>query len=184
MKDKLEHFIAENQDDFNNQSADFEKLWKGINLPATATEKRRSTKTTIFQFAAIFLIGIVSASLFFSIRQQHTQPATPQAVAANNPQPEVEELLIAETYYSAEIDSRLTELKKYDTEFHDLLPDILSELDELDSAYVNLKIALESDVNRQEIIELMIQNYRTRLKLIESILDQFKEAKKQNDITI
>ena len=54
--------------------------------------------------------------------------------------------------------------------------EIRYDIAELDRAYVELKQDLNEDLANREIVEAMIQNYRLKLKVLESILEQLHKT--------
>ena len=64
----------------------------------------------------------------------------------------------------------------------ELDPVIQAEFQMLDSAYVELKNDLKDNVDNEEVINAMIQNYRIKLQILEQILDNIQSNEdKENE---
>ena len=185
--DELESFVRENREAFDSLEPSPE-LWKRI-IPeedASATKKAATPwyATVPFRAAAAVLVLVV-ASLFYtqsgSNSEQLAEAETEAPAATENAKTPAEEqlegiipeLLEAEAFYAQQVEEKLVELKQTDPAMEE---EIRYDLAELDRAYVELKQDLNEELANREIVEAMIQNYRLKLKVLESILEQLRKT--------
>ncbi|HKJ79026.1 MAG TPA: hypothetical protein VKA10_05800, partial [Prolixibacteraceae bacterium] len=86
--------------------------------------------------------------------------------------PQMQELIEAESYYAREVNTRLKEIRKCYTVLPGLKEEIETDLNELEQMYFQLKTDLKENVSNKEVIEAMIENNRYRLKLVDDVLEQ------------
>ncbi len=175
QKDNLERFISDNRDAFD-KAAPRMKVWEGIEQKI---EQKPAKRIAIWKFARMaaavaLLLGVGAAmGVYFSNGQQQV------ANTFSNISPEHAEM---EEYFKAEIQSRTKKLASFNkdktvnedlVQLEDLLKDLEKELQQSPPA------------NNERIIDAMIQNYRTRIELLEHVLNRIdhKEEKKEEKET-
>ncbi len=174
----IEDFIRNNHSEFEAQEPN-PRLWDTI---AANLNKQDAKKHTInwrrvsMQIAAAVVIFAASWALNDYSRSHHAVDNNlSENIKINNP-----ELQDAEMYYSSKINenlSKLATLTSYDPE---MKKQVVNDIADLDSAYVGLKRDLKDNVASPEIIEAMIQNYRLRLEILESILSELDATNNTN----
>ena len=171
MKDKLEQFITENRESFDNFEPNPE-LWKKIEK--TVGKKTIRLKTVLWRAAAVILI--FGASLMFHRYIDVIHDSRTAEI-------EIPEIQEAEIYYSSLVSSKLDEIRPMLSEHPGLDEEMTADLKELDSIYFELKKDLKDNVANQDVIEAMIQNYRLRLTILEDILKELKHDEDENKST-
>jgi hypothetical protein len=96
--------------------------------------------------------------------------------SGRNKMPEIPELKEAELYYTGLIDARLQEIKPFLAEYPEIELEMEADLSDLDNVYNSLKNDLKDNVANQEVIQAMIENYRTRIDILEEMLHFLDKA--------
>jgi len=175
-RDKLEQFIHEHREEFDDLEPDHES-WEDIDIPDSKVRTINFTLKTFLSRAAAVVIIFIASYYFHEFRSQKTIEKG-KNTAENNPV--YEELMEAEFYYSAQISERKEELFKLIDNVPGLQKDVSNELDDLDAIYLELKQDLKDNVDSQEVIEAMMQNFRLKLEILENMLEQIKSKKNKN----
>lgn len=165
MKDRLEDFISNRRQDFDFLEPDA-RLWEGIEKKLDKGRKRHLSYyiSRVAAVVAIFMLSFVAQRYFY--HQKNSVAKIP-------------ELQEAEVYYSSLIDQKLKEVRPMLTEFPDIQKELDGDMTELDSVYNSLKDDLEDNVSNQQVIEAMIENYRTRIDILEEMLQFLDNDKKE-----
>ena len=166
--DKLEKFIKENSDSFSEHKADKAKMWKAIakNLEHPEPKVIPLWRKLPFQIAASILI-IVGV---FSVYNLNTRKA-PVNYASK-------ELQQIDSYYQNIVE---TQVKLVQNDKHlsaKNKEEFLKFMIELDKEDAKLKLDLADNLNNQEVLSAIIKNYKKRIELIENLLNQINESKK------
>jgi hypothetical protein len=181
-KDKLEQFIIENRDAFDELTPN-PALWDKIETRKPKTVKL-NWKTIGLRVAAVVVIFISSYYFHDFVQNRNTRQNTVASDAENSRQnPMYQELLEAEFYYTSQIEETQQAVYHLTSNNHRLRSDINAELLDLDKEFRELKNDLHDNANNEEVIVAMIQNYRIKLEILKDILQQLKstEEKKNND---
>lgn len=209
-EDKLEKFIENNFERFNNEEPSPE-VWNKISEEIYFKNTKKPLWVQIA--AAIFilftgtLLGIIINQYFatktpkiankiaFSpdkvktftpiiISHKDTIIKTIKHLNTQNKTKEEsiypEELNEMQAYYSYKINEKRNEIFHFTSNSSEIVKQIDIEFLQFDSIYNNLKNDLQDDMNNQEVIEAMILNYKIRLEILDITL---KELKEQSDTT-
>ena len=161
MKDNMEQFIRENRAAFDDLEPS-SHVWEHIDRSLPVKRGARIIRWQRFAVAAsiLLLVGLVG---FFSFQQGKQQGV---AITLAEISPELGE---AEAYYQSEINNKMALLAS-------LAPDheVTHDLKEAESFLQELKTELKdvSPGEREIVIQAMIENYRTRLDILERVLDR------------
>jgi predicted phage-related endonuclease len=88
------------------------------------------------------------------------------------------ELAEVENYYRSIIYQKENELYHLTGNSNDIKTDLSAEFKELDKAMRELKEDLKENVDNEQVIEAMIQNYRVKVEILENILNQVRSTAK------
>jgi len=177
--DKLEQFVKNNRDSFDKLEPDLNR-WKDIMKPASEAKTISFNIRNIVSRAAAVVLIFTASYYFHEFRSQ--QKASEQIANSENiNSPLFNELMEAEYYYTAKIDERKDEFIKLTNNVPDLQKDMIGELNELDEIFLDLKEDLNENVDNQEVIEAMIQNYILKLEILEEMLHQIKIKHEKNN---
>ncbi|MDX1407520.1 MAG: anti-sigma factor [Saprospiraceae bacterium] len=160
--DQLEKFIHEHRNRFDDRSPD-PALWSAIEARLPGQEKRRVVMWKWVAAAAVGLVLILSGVI--------------AGLSINHPDfmdtAEYQEFREAEHYYSVQLSDRLTQLSNYEYD-----PAIDTDIRELNTIYEELTAELLRGVHpdKNQVIEALIQNYQTRIELLERVLRRMDQG--------
>ncbi len=165
--DRLEEFVRNNRDEFD-QLEPSPEVWKRI---SAVKQETKVTKINwyIVRVAAVFLL-VVATSVF--LVKTNIIPVGNQSAKIEDP--ELQELIEAEAFYAQQVNGKLKEIQKCYYTFPELKQEIETDLTELEGMYNDLKSDLKENISNKAVIEAMIDNNRTRLKLVDDVLEQIK----------
>ena len=167
MNDRLEEFIKANRESFDLHEPD-PSLWLRISPENQKLDKQKRRMIWLRYAAAIAIIFAGFSAGTYYLRHGSAGDKSLQSELAR-------EIYETENYYNQLVTEKYKELKAYlvnDQETHEML---LSDMEELDQIYNDLKKDLNDDVSNPEVIEAMIQNYRIKLDILEDLLSQLKK---------
>jgi hypothetical protein len=172
MSDNLEKFIKENRSEFDDRQAP-KNIWLAIDQNLDQKSKKSARRISLWRYtrAAAAAVILISAGVFIG-RNMDNQ--TSKAVAFEELFPEYFE---AEQYYQKEVNAKVAQLANYN---HDA--GISEDLKQLDKNYEELQKELaEAPREKQEqIINAMITNYRTKLSILERVLERIQSTNQEN----
>lgn len=178
--DKLEKFIIENRNEFDDLVPD-PAIWDKI-------QKRKPGKivlnwTNILVRVAAVVVIIVTSYIFIDYLSNQNQ--VPIFTQEETLDPEdakiVQELIEADYYYTTQINEKKKEFYCLTANNNGLRDDINMELVELDQVFKDLKEDLKDNADNEEVVFAIIQNYRVKLEILEEILMQLRSAEENND---
>ena len=197
-EDSLEQFMREHGEDFPTYTPS-EGLWDKIDEGLDAAQASKAPEPTaskgkeiripvrvVWRAAAVLVVGFGLGYLFrgggdtidtngIAMVDTTTTPDNPQEVVNNNYYvslgdlaPDLKEV---EDYYQTEIDQRMEELQSMNVS-HDLM----SEMQILTGEYEALQKEVVGNHNNARVIEAMIDNYKLRLDVLETILQEIRKG--------
>jgi hypothetical protein len=173
MKD-LEKILRDHKDQFNDnepQDGHFENFLEKLNH-----QKKRNLFESIPNFlkvAVIITFVIFSGLIGYQIKNLENN-----LLGLGGISPEYKEV---ELFYTANINSQLGMLKQlgsFDKEQHQSI--LKEELKDMDERYSQLKKELELHPDDDRIIQAMIEYYQVKTSILNRIIDQLYQIKKQN----
>jgi hypothetical protein len=172
MSDNLEKFIQENRPGFDDRQPG-EKVWQMVNHHLEQKQQKAARRISIWRYtriaaASVLLIGTgVLIGLNF-------QNKSSQEIAVYEQFPEYSE---AELFYKKEVKIKEAQLANYNYD-----PAIYEDLRQLDKIYEELKKELsEAPKSKQEqVINALITNYRTKISILERVLERIQINKQEN----
>ena len=167
--DRLEQFIQENRSSFDNRNPN-PAIWNDIEARLPKKEARRISIWKLTSAAAVALVLILSGVI---VGLQMNRPQADMTA-------EYIEYQQAKDYYSNQLQQRVNALASYEPD-----PDVYSDLEELQEVYDQLTTELEDGLapNQNDIIQALIQNYQTRIELLERVMERMDESSEQTDLT-
>ena len=162
----LEDFVRKHRSDFDYLDPS-ESVWNNL---SKSLEKKKTIRFNpiLFKIAAVFLgIAIISTLVF----RFETNSQKNRIVPGD---PEINELLEAEAFYSRQVSGKLAEIRKCYILHPELKNQVESDLNELESMYNNLRKDLKDNLSSKTVIEAMIENSRFRMKIVEDVLEQIE----------
>ena len=165
MKDNLEQFIADNRTDFD-QAIPSLKVWANIEKEIHPAPKRW-TKWWNMGIAAsiVFLLGIgtlIGLNL-------NSPPSDALAILG----PESTEYLEMEKYYQNQVRQKTAQLASYKFDGA-----VVEDMAQIDIFLSELKNELQHAVkgSEEQIVSAMINNYQTKLAILERVLERIKST--------
>lgn len=154
--DRLEEYIRKNRKDLDkyNPSPD---VWKGIR------KNMHNGRHELIRWfsAAAMIVVILATAVFFYVGKDRGK---------TNP-----ELVESEIYYNNLVNNLYNEATPLLTGYPDIERELLSDLSQLDSICKDIKKDLRDNVDNQEVIEALINNYRIKTHILEDMLDVLKQ---------
>ncbi len=179
--DKLEKFILENRESFDDLEPR-KDLFDGVE-PRKTNGNRFDLKIVLTRVAAVLVIFVASYYFhdFMQNRGSGKSSVATSNVGKNGQSKLYLQLQEASFYYTSQIEDTKTMVFKLTGNNADLRQEINSELMDLDKVFQQLKSDLNDNVDNEEVIVAMIQNYRLKLEILKDILKQLKAADEKNN---
>ncbi len=179
--DKLEKFILENRESFDDLEPR-KDLFDGVE-PRKTNGNRFDLKIVLTRVAAVLVIFVASYYFhdFMQNRGSGKSSVATSKVGKNGQSKLYLQLQEASFYYTSQIEDTKTMVFKLTGNNADLRQEINSELMDLDKVFQQLKSDLNDNVDNEEVIVAMIQNYRLKLEILKDILKQLKAADEKNN---
>lgn len=179
-KDKLEQFIDENIEAFDN----FEPptmAWEAIEKEFPEAKKVKVTNlwTYTWRVAAAVLI-FASAWLlndYIDYKKSSPTASSTPAMASN---PALNELMDAEAYYTSQISNKQVELATYAKLHPEIIEDLKKEFEEMDKDKNQLKKDLAESNADEKVIEAIILSYRVKIEILDQMLTELRGSKSEN----
>ena len=172
--DRLESFISENKNAFDSEVPDL-KVWASISEGLDAKELIQSEgkvrplwKKLRLVAASVALLAI--GALGLNVYNSSTLQAS-GGLAEISP-----ELADMEAFYVQQVNNKIMELD--DLEF---VEEVKEDMEQLDIVFNELMIEYKNapEANKEIILQAMINNYKTKLEILDKILLQYKSIQHQ-----
>ena len=183
MEDRLEKFILDNRNEFDSHEPPA-GMWDKINQNRQQEEKVVELKPKPKQWKGILWKAasvVVIFAIGFALSEMRHQD-TGQLAQQEEPQAEMQypELIEAEVYYTSKVNKQLVKIDSYSATYPEMRQQVDYDISELDSLYQELKKDLNENIDNQEVIEAMIQNYRLKVQVLEDILLMLEQMENQS----
>lgn len=168
--DNLEKYVAEHRHEFDTLEAPTHG-WEAV----SASLAQQKAKTySLYRIAAVAASAVVvlGVGLLMGLQLGHQGSGTGDYG--------LQEFSHAESYYAGQFRVKWAE---FETLGGPEANSVAQDLEQLDAVYNELKTELlqHPELNTQRVVDAMIENYRTKIDLLETVLDK---TKKQNLSTI
>lgn len=169
---KIEEFIQENRSSFDDKSPD-RSIWVGIEQKLDKVEHQKIFKLRSFKVAASVIL-ILSFGILIGLNINGTG-SSKLNYAAN---PELQKYKDAESYYALQVNLKYNELKDTAAKAN-----VDEDLKQLDLIYQQLKDEMirSNYTNSEILIDAMIKNHKTKIEILESILNKQNQNKNENE---
>ena len=167
--DNLEKFIIENRADFDTAVPPL-KVWADIDRQLDAKGAPRIVWMQRLRVAAAVAV-LVAASCVIGFQ---VGASSAEAKALADISPEHAEM---EQYFNEQINEKLARLASYEQDGF-----VRPDLADLDAVYEDLKQELETAPAGTEdrVIQAMINNYQTKIDILEQVLDKVQTTEQTN----
>lgn len=179
--DKLEKYIHDHRDEFDAEGPS-DGAWDKIskNLDRKKQPGARMVNLRVLWQAAAAVVIFVVAYLSHDLLNRNGQQPAPQKAEIKISK-ELQDLLEADSYYQGKIEERKREVFQLTARQPDVKHDVQCDLAELDSAFIDLKNDLKDNADNEEVVTAMIQNYRIKLEILETLLEKLKRSKENTN---
>jgi len=138
--------------------------------------KRRKTLRTKWISVAASLVVLIGSAVLLNrqgVILQSSGRGVRSVSAFENANPELRE---AEIYYTNLIKSLYVDATPLLNANPEAEKELNIDISQLDSICIDIKKDLKDNVDNQEVVEALIQNYRTRLRILEEMLTVLKDS--------
>ena len=172
--DNFEKHIRDHAAQFNERRADKDKMWAKISeeLGQERPKVIPLWKRPLFRVAAsvLLLMGLAS---FFGLAVLNSNVEKTQYAS--------KELMEIDMYYKDLVSYQVELVKNNQAISEENKAEFLSFMDELDAEYEVLKKEMQKNLDNELVLEAIVSNYKKRIELIENLLHQLNESKKQDE---
>jgi hypothetical protein len=165
MPDNLREYIEKHRDEMEVYPFDVDSGWEALSTKIHPVKKRNSLY--LWRSIAATLLILLMASLGILYQQVNHRVVYPM------------ELIEAQYYYQTQIDQMMTQVKGQAPQ-----AEAFEDIARLDEAFEELKADLNDDVQNEEVVAAMIDNYRLKLKILERILEEIEDKDYENYPTL
>jgi hypothetical protein len=180
MKNKLEEFVNRNRESFDSEMPDRD-LWKEIDKEPVKEHKLFNMLTRT-QAAAALLVLVNATIIFFLLQRkpETTQPVTnvPPPTEQVGKEPVSEDAL---DQISKVVEIKQAKLKEIERSNPVLYKKFVGALDQLNDAYRQLEKELDSNPNKEQLLEAMIQNLSLQQELLNQQLSIYQKIKQHKN---
>jgi len=155
MRDSLKEHIENSREDFELYPFDGDQEWS--KLSNKIQPKKKPNVWRISSIAACVAL-VITGSIFYMSESQ----------TVDNPIAEIE------SFYEGEINQKVSLIKGQLTDDR-----VLDDLEEMDAAFAELKADLDDNVDNEEVITAMMENYRLKLQILEEILNELEKVERE-----
>ena len=157
MSDKLKHMVDQSREDFEVFSFDENQGW--TDFEKTFEPRKKSQWKRYVGYAAAACVMFVAGWMSFVVYDSYQTPISPM----------VQEWVETERFYQQEINEiQLVVTSKVDD------PLILEDLNEMDMVIESLKKDLKDNMDNEEVILAVMDQYRLKLKILERMLEKLQ----------
>jgi hypothetical protein len=173
--DRLEKFITENREDFNDAEPN-PLMWLNIEKKLDSGKKSKVKKLYRITAIAASIIIVLGVGMLIGLNMQ--QVSDSELLAQNE---QYQEFQQAERYFQKQVNVKLDLLQE-----HPDKQEVKDDLSQLDAVYNELKAELLNSPNKDNsvIIQAMIENYQLRINLLERILTNINEKSQYHEENI
>ncbi|OCX50948.1 hypothetical protein BEL04_19705 [Mucilaginibacter sp. PPCGB 2223] len=189
MSKRLENFIKNNKQEFDELEPDFDlwnKIEQGLNVKEAAIPKREAKTFTlgfVLRVAAIVFV-VMTIGFVFYVKNQNSGKATPTTEIAKAINPEYAQ---QQQHYASLVANKRSELKTLAKADPELYKEFSGEIAKMDSTYKKLNNDLATSPNQESVLRAMIRNLQIQTEVLNQqlqVIEQFNQMKKeqQNEI--
>ena len=162
---------ADTQKDSNVYDTDLDGIWDSIAERLDEQDKKKGKKPVMWvrYAAAILLLAVTGFTFYYNSLKNNPGTISLESISM--------ELADAEVYYSSLYGEKLEMIQSSGVQLDE---EIYADLHSMDSVYKDLKTDLKDNVDNEEVVQAMLENYRMRVQILERILQQIEEKEGNN----
>lgn len=168
----LEQFLKNNREAFNNANASSNHFQKFSDKLQQEPQQPIFNIVAFIKIAAVILLVVIAGTSGYQIRKIEHQNMQLNA--------QLIQYQKAELYYTSNINTQMQMIRKlgsFDNNEHQQI--LQNELKEMDEKYQQLKKELDLYPNDERIINAMIAYYQVKTNILNQIIEQLYQVKKQ-----
>ncbi|PCJ97196.1 MAG: hypothetical protein COA50_06035 [Flavobacteriaceae bacterium] len=174
--DELEKYIREHKSSFNEHKVDRQKLWENIapkldQKPAPKVIRLWQSPFLKVAASILVLLGMFTVIQFF----------INGGINTNEPTIVNKELEEIDMYYSGMVFQQVQLVKLNKLLSQTEKEEFLSFMDDLDQEYEELRIEMHKNLDNELVMEAIVNNYKKRIELIETLLHRINNSKNIED---
>ncbi|MFQ5445861.1 MAG: hypothetical protein ACE5FF_02910 [Saprospiraceae bacterium] len=167
--DSLEKYIRKNREDFDTGVPGL-NVWANINRHLEQRPNLRIVWMRRLRVAAAVVVLLVAGGAIGA----HLSNASGEVESLADISPEYAEM---EQYFSSQVDDKMAKLASYRQDDF-----VKGDIQDLDSVYEDLKKELKDAQpgTQEQIIQAMIENYQTKIDILERVLEKVQTTNTTN----
>jgi hypothetical protein len=176
--DKLEKFVVENRSEFDSLDAP-KDLFNRIELELDRKEKGRKifSMRNWMKIAAILLLPMLFGIGYFVFRNvDNSQTQIALNIKNKNVDQNMLNLIETESFYKNKIDSQCNKLESMASNNPEIIAEVSEMMKDLDVNYQELSKDLNENLNKEVVINAMINQQRLQLQTINDMIDQISST--------
>ena len=168
--DRLEEHIRENREELDKYSPS-PAVWKGI------TKVLHKSRPEIIRWlsAAAMIIVILSTAVLLYVAEYKRNYGYGNGNVDAMLMKTATQLKETEIYYNSIVNNLYAEATPLLTEYPDVEKELISDLAQLDSISADIRRDLKDNVSNQAVIEALVNNYRTKIHILEDMLEILRQ---------
>jgi hypothetical protein len=184
MKNKLEEFVQRNRDAFDSENPS-PQIWERIHQAPEKKENKILYFFTRTQAAAILLLLLNGLVIFFLLQYRTTDKTDPASATSSQPvaghEIKVSEDMLSQ--FSKVVEKKQEKLKEVASTNPVLYKKFTDALNQLNTVYKELENELEHNPNKEQLLEVMIQNLSLQQDLLNQQLSIYQKIKNNKNET-
>ncbi|MEM7102417.1 MAG: hypothetical protein AAF502_04730 [Bacteroidota bacterium] len=169
MQDQLDKFMRENRAAFDAAEPD-SMIWD--NIEKAITPAGQSKVVNIWGYARVAAVAILLLTIgaiggsYFSGSAYQSPGLVMQDLST--------EYAEAEAYYVSQINQKMDQIKTFD-----LSESVVEDIQSLNDEFNSLRSKLGDEVTDEVIISAMIENYKTKIRILERVVDRMEKSEQE-----
>lgn len=184
MKNKLEDFVRRNRDAFDSENPS-SHIWEVINQTPEKKGKKILYFFTLTQAAAILLL-LLNGMVIYFLLQYRTMDKPVPAPGTSSQTVAGQEIKVSEdmlSQFSKVVEKKQEKLKEVANTHPVLYKKFTAALSQLNTVYKELENELEHNPNKEQLLEVMIQNLSLQQELLNQQLTIYQKIKNNKNET-
>ncbi len=176
MKDDFKEYTEKYRDQFDVESPD-ELIWQNISAEFKNSHKHTYSRANFWKVAAsILLMTTIGLAFLIWKNSRENNNLSQSKITQIAP-----EFVVIEKEYQRSIDELSSEIDLAAISSDNELSWLKNELDAMDSVNAELLKEHLTERNKERLIQIMIDNYEKKLKLLKRIEHEIKRIKNEKD---
>ena len=165
--DPIEKKILENKDLFERPFTNENKLWKRIENELDVVVDNKKPKSYLSKIIGLLIFSLVALSAYLLVQNSKLK---------SNSYAEVQnqELQDINHHYGKQVAYEISQLEKSSYLSEEEKIEFLEYINELNKEQISLKSSLQENINNEEILDAIVQNFNQQITLINHLVMRLK----------